>query len=36
MAMVCGESPIEKNKQFQAFVLQNSVVTMVNSILNNC
>ena len=34
--MVCGESTIEKNKQFQAFVLQNSVVTMVNSILNNC
>ena len=34
--MVCGERPIEKNKQFQAFVLQNSVVTMVNSILNNC
>ena len=34
--MVCGESPIEKKKQFQALVLQNSVVTMVNSFLNNC
>ena len=34
--MVCGESSIEKNKQFQEFLVQNSVGTMVNSILNNC
>ena len=34
--MVCGNSPIQKGKKLQELVAQNSVITVVNSILNNC
>ena len=33
---MCGDSPIDEGKQFEELVAKNSVITMVNSILNNC